>query len=208
MNMLYSRLLLIANKRYGTEIFNLSPGSAILAFPKMDPDNVIEHLIKKEKKANCDGLYIVILDGIFKILAITLHDEIAYRLINIKNNNVLRHFDGNIKESEYLLNDKSLYYSSLFYIENGFTDYDSASLVSMNMKMYVVRYPYAKEYRLQNIYTSFNPALSTFKLFNNLAEAMLKVNNIDHSYEDLVMKSTEITNNNNYKILKCKQSKK
>ena len=207
MNMLYSRLLLIANKRYGTEIYNLSPGSAILSFPKMDPDNVIDHLVKKEIKLNCDGLYIVILNSIFKIISTTLRDEIVYRFVNIYNNNILRHINGHLTTSSYLHNDKRLFYSSLFYLENGFTDIDSVCIISMNMKKYVVKHPYANEYRLQSISTSFNPVRSTFKLFNNIAEAMLKVNNIDHSYEELVLNSKKITNDNIIKYWQIKNKK-
>lgn len=202
-NMFFSKMELLA-QNIGREIYNLSPGSSIIAFKKANPFNLIENLINTNLKKNILGKYLEINDRVFKICKALKDKEDVYCLIDIENNEILRHHSRELITSKYDINDILLPEDSSFYIEDGFTNRNDCVLFSDNMKRYVVKHPYVEKYLIRNIYEDFDATKSTFKIYDKLEDINKKRDLPLKNDNKNIFKTTEHFKNINYDKLKKK----
>lgn len=175
MNMFFAKLELLA-QNLGVNIFNISPGSAVQAFPKLDARVIVPDSINVEYQRNIKGDYLVLFDRIFKCIDGLAEGKNSYSFVNIENRRLLRHCKGELITSEQTDADILLNEDSTFFIEQGFTDKNLISLKSVNKNSYVAKHPHFEKYNLQYLNGNFDPVMSSFHIFNTLSEAMLEAN--------------------------------
>lgn len=175
MNMFFAKLELLA-QNIGVKIFNISPGSAVQAFPKLDAKIVVPGIINTNHRGDIKGKYLVLFDRIFKCVDGLTGDVSTYSFINIENKRYLRHFKGELITSEMSNKDTLLSEDATFYAESGFTNENMVSLVSLNKNLYVTKSPYYEKYKLSDLNGNFDAVKSSFYIFDNIPEAMLEAN--------------------------------
>ena len=164
-NIWFGRQDLLARQQ-GVRIRNLSPGSALRAFERSDPNILFPDIIKKNR-IDIIGKYINFKSDIYKVVKANNGDQNACSLKNIKNNKYLRHFRGEVIESYNTLNINLFNDDSSFFAEPSFVDINKVSFLSSNLKnLYITKDVFIDKYHMHSFKADFIPYDSSFEIYD------------------------------------------
>lgn len=160
----FAKIDILAGQK-GCNIYNLSPGSAILAFKKLDANDIFPHIINKTP-VNCLGDFIEYENEMYKIVQPNSNIDGQISLKNIKNGRYIRHFRGNIIPSDGTLNSSHFNNDSSFYAEQSFVDKNKVSFKCSNIRnAYIVKDAHESKYKIRNFSSDFIAQDSSFTIF-------------------------------------------
>lgn len=175
--MMFAKMDLLAQQR-GVEICNLSPGSAINSFKKIE-QSALGLDVFDDKRLNVDNKYVVLGGEIYKLeRRIDKPNTSQYFLVNVMSKKVLCHINSKLVESER--DELREHFSkSLFWCEKGFTGNHSVSFQSCRpIAHYIVKNPYSGEYVLARLNANFLISESSFDVYGSHDEALSNIDDI------------------------------
>lgn len=150
----------------GVNIVNLSPGSALIAFEKKDANILFPDIIINNKM-NIVGKYVEYDGELFKIVPGNNSHPNTCSLKNIKTSLYIRHYNGEIIESDKSINDNLFNDDSSFFAEISFVDKEKVSFSSYNLKyLYITKDVFGDKYSMHSCKADFIPDKSSFDIFS------------------------------------------
>lgn len=150
----------------GAKIANLSPGSAIVSFEKLDAHDIFQNIIDS-RIVDIINNYIKFENKLYKIVPPNNNINGCCSLLNIENGMFLRHYKGDVIYSLPEINQNCFPNDSSFFPETSFVDKNKISFRSYNMKnLYITKVPYINKYKIKKFSSDFIPAESSFEIFN------------------------------------------
>lgn len=157
-------------EKAGCSVFNLTPGSAVSSFKRVDILDLMPTLVRKEMTKSVIGKKIVFRGEVLNVLPSQL-EEGAVSLKNENTGLMLRHqsscvFLDKPSDSDLFKQDSS------FYAEPSFINKEWISLRSVNiLKSYVTRQNERSGFFLRRSDQEFSAYFSSFRLFDNENDA-------------------------------------
>lgn len=148
----------------GYKIYNLSPGSAVVAFERQDPTQLFPNLLDTTPLAVHDK-YLIFDGETYEIVAANNGNKDAYSFKNTSTGMYIRHCGGKITYSDIVHGDEKFSDDSSFFVESSFISRDLVSLRSVNFpRRYVVKDVVEDSYSIQLIHTDFSVEESCFNI--------------------------------------------
>lgn len=164
-NIWFGRQDLLARQQ-GVRIRNLSPGSALRAFERADPNILFPSIVNKNK-IDAIGKFINFKGELYKVVKANNGDISACSLKKIKDNKYIRHYKGEVIDSYSNLNTNIFDDDSSFFAETSFVDINKLSFLSSNLKnLYITRDIYLEKYHMHSFKADFIPYESSFEIYD------------------------------------------